>query len=71
MSFDRYFDFLKEFRRMATNLRRFTPERFLWAFAGFLLLVAIVSVRYCILREKVEWTAPVPLPAQAAPDATR
>ena len=47
---------------MATNTRRFTPERFLWAFAAFLLLVTIVSVRYCALKQKIEWIAPIPRP---------
>ncbi len=54
---------------MATNVRRFTPERFLWAFAAFLLLVAIVSVRYCLLRDRLEWIVPVSRGAAAAAPA--
>jgi hypothetical protein len=44
---------------MARNTKRFTPERILLIFTAFLALAAIVSVRDCRSRSRLEWSVPV------------
>lgn len=45
---------------MSANTRRATPERTLFIFAAFVLLVAVSAVKDCRRRADLETAVPIP-----------